>query len=158
MSRRLEPVLPPALRRMLAADVSLDDGFTILVLTDGRGWPHLAMISRGELICVGDALRLALWPTSNACANLTTRGRATLYAVTDGIGYSVRVATSRMPDLTTPRAGTLACFHVEIESVFGDEAPYAVLESGVRFRLLDREGTVARWREVHAALQAARTP
>jgi hypothetical protein len=159
MSRMLEPVVPDVLRRKLATDPLAEDGFTILVLSDAAGWPHLAMISAGEIVCAEEReLRLALWPSSTACANLVAHGRATLCAVLDGVGYSVRVATRRLGDIRTPLAGTLACFQAHVEAVAADEAPYAVLESGVRFRLVDPSATLERWREVRAVLQRGGAP
>jgi hypothetical protein len=150
----LEPVVPDVLRRKLDSDPLAEDGFTVLVLSDAAGWPHLAMISPGEIVCADERmLRLALWPSSTACANLVARGRATLCAVLDGVGYSLRVATRRLEDIRTPLAGTLACFQAQVEAVAADEAPYAVLESGVRFRLVDPPATLERWREVRAVLQ-----
>jgi len=154
MSDPLEAVVPQALRGELDGDPAVDDGFTVLVLSDASGWPHLAMISRGEIVCADDrALRLALWPSSTACANLTAQGRATLCAVVDGVAYSVRVLTRRLEDINTPLAGRLACFQADVEAAAADRAPYAVLESGVRFRLLEPEATLERWRETRGALR-----
>lgn len=153
MSHELDPLVPGALRRELERDPAVDDGFTILVLTTAGDWPHLAMVSRGELVCTDERrLLVALWATSTACRNLSAAGQATLSAVVDGVAYSLRVRARRLDDLTTPLAGTLACFALEVDSVFGDEAPYARLESGVRFRLLDAGATVPRWVEVRAEL------
>lgn len=154
MSRQLDAVVPEPLRRALEAEPATDDdGLTILVLSSAGEWPHLAMVSRGELICAGDRrLLLALWPTSTACANLSQLGRATLCAVLGGVAYSLRVKCRRLTDISTPLAGTLACFGLEVDSVFGDQAPYAVLESGIRFRLLDPRATVPRWVEVRTEL------
>lgn len=153
MSYPLDSCVPPALRSELARDADVEDGFTILVLTVADGWPHQAMVSRGELVCADDhRLLLALWPTSTACKNLSSTERATLCAVVDGVAYSVRVRGRRLDDITTPLAGTLACFALQVDSVSGDEAPYARLEAGVRFRLLDPDETVARWSELRAEL------
>jgi hypothetical protein len=153
MSERLEARVPAAVRRELDQDPAVQDGFTILVLSTSDDWPHVAMVSRGELICAHDRLLLmALWPSSTACANLTRAEQATLCAVVDGVAYSLRVRARRQEELNTPLAGTLACFALDVESVFGDKAPYAELEGGVRFRLLDAEATVPRWVEVRAEL------
>jgi hypothetical protein len=156
VSYPLDPEVPGALRAVLEEEPSEADDFTILVLTLGEEWPHLAMVSRGELVCTGDrVLALALWPASTACANLARNSRATLSAVVDTVAYSVRVTARRLSDVTTQAAGSLACFRLEVESVTGDQAPYARLESGVRFRLLDPEPTVDRWREVRRKLRGA---
>jgi hypothetical protein len=155
MSYRLDAVVPEAVRHAIDAEPATGDGFTILVLSSAGEWPHLAMISRGELICADDRrLLLALWPASTACANLSHTGRATLCAVVEGVAYSLRVGCRRLADIGTPTAGRLACFELEVDSAFGDEAQYAELESGVRFRLLDPDATVARWLEVRAQLRS----
>jgi hypothetical protein len=60
----------------------------------------------------------------------------------------------RLDDISTPLAGTLACFHAQVAAARSDEAPYAVIESGIRFRLRDEAAVVARWREQRAALEA----
>jgi hypothetical protein len=151
-------VVPDALRRELDREPLPDDGFTILVLSADGQWPHLAMVSRGEVVCEGEgSLLLALWPTSTSCANLTRAGRVTLCAVIDDVAYSVRGRVWRLEDLETPSAGTLARFRIEVEAVIGDQAPYAVLESGVRFRLRDPQSTLGRWREVRAELHRTDT-
>jgi hypothetical protein len=156
VSYPLDPEVPGPLRHLLEQEPGAADDFTILVLTTSNGWPHLAMVSRGELVCAGDRLlALALWPTSTACANLARTSRATLSAVVDAVSYSLRVASRRLPDITTAAAGTLACFRLEVEAVTGDQAPYARLESGIRFSLLDPEPVVRRWSQVRQALRRA---
>jgi hypothetical protein len=159
VSYPLDPEVPDALRALLEEEPAETDDFTILVLTLSEEWPHLAMVSRGELVCTGDRiLALALWPTSTACANLALSSRATLSAVVDTVAYSLRVTARRVSDIATEVGGTLACFRLEVETVTGDQAPYARLESGVRFRLLDPEPTVDRWREVRQKLRGAVGP
>lgn len=157
MSRALDPVLPPALAAALDADPIPDDGLTLLVLVVRDGWPHMAMISRGEIVTAGPAaVRLALWPGSSSTRALDETGRATLAAVLDGTSYAVRVSARRADDIVTPLGGKLACFEADVVGASADEAPYAVLESGVRFRLKDPPATLERWREVRAALGAVR--
>jgi hypothetical protein len=156
VSRALEPVVPAAVARELDADPIPDDGLTVLVLAERDGWPQLAMISRGEIVVAGEReLRLALWPTSSVAAALTQHGRATLALVVDAVSYALRVTVQRRGDLTTPLGGTLARFDAEVVGASADEAPYAVIESGVRFRLLDTATTLPRWEQVRAALRNA---
>ena len=156
MSRRLDPVVPPALRELLDSDdVAAAEGFTMLLVTvTAEGWPHLAMISVGEVVASGDdSLRLALWPGSTATRNVTPSGNATLAAVVDGTSYSVRLALTRAGEVETPLAGRLARFEARVEGASADEAPYAVLESGVSFRLKDPPAVLARWAELRQALR-----
>lgn len=155
MSRRLEPALPAAFARTIRGEPDPDAGFTILVLsTTDEGWPHAAMISVGEIVTAGERrVLVALWPGSTTTANLSPSARATLLAVVDGTPYSVRLSMRRLPDLTTNSGGTFACFEGVVDAASSDEAPYAILESGVTFRLTNRDGTMARWRETRLALK-----
>ena len=156
MSRQLEPILPAAFAQAASAELDPNDGFTILLLSNtGEGWPHAAMISTGEIVTIDDTkLLLALWPRSTATRNLSAFKRATLLAVIEHTSYSVRFSVRRLPDFDTPLGGTMACFEGAVNAASADEAPYAVLEAGIRFRLNDPAATLARWRETRAALQA----
>lgn len=157
MSRPLDPRVPAPLRALLDADPADEavDGFTLLLLTQRPdGWPHLAMLSAGEVACAGEEerLSLAVWPSSGSTENLRARGRATLSAVVDGVSYLLRLELEEAGELSTPLAGTLARFELRVVAASADEAPYARLESGVRFALNDRAATLPRWREVKEAL------
>jgi hypothetical protein len=153
----LDPVVPGPLGELLESDdLAAAEGFTMLLVTTTEdGWPHMAMVSVGEVVPAGgpDALRLALWPGSTATRNLTPSGRGMLAAVVDGTSYALRLALERAGEVETPLAGKLARFDARVEGASADEAPYAVLESGVRFRLKDPAETQARWAELRAALR-----
>jgi len=153
VSRALDPVVPPPLAAVLARDPDPAEGFTILILTVSEGWPHLAMTSVGEIVARDERnLALALWPGSSTTRALESSGRATLAAVVAHVSYPIREEAARVADLATPLAGTLARFDAVVQSASADEAPYAVIESGVRFTLKDAAQTLARWREVRDAL------
>lgn len=155
MSRPLDPIVPEALRALLAADPgdASVDGFTLLLLTTrADGWPHQAMLSVGEVAPVagaGDRLTLAVWPGATSTANLRDRGRATLTAVVDGVAYALFLAVEAAGEV-----GRLARFDAHVEAATADEAPYARLESGIRFTLVDRDATIARWRATRSELSA----
>jgi hypothetical protein len=156
VSRQLDPVVPAALRELLDSDdLAAAEGFTMLLVTvTDDGWPHVAMVSVGEVVATSDeTLRLALWPGSTATRNLTPDGRGALAAVVDGTSYSLRLGVGRDGEVETPLAGQLARFEARVESASADEAPYAVLESGVRFRLKDPPAVLARWAELREALR-----
>jgi len=165
MARSIGNELPAAIVSLLAADPLPDqadaDGLdlTILVLTTTPdGWPHLAMVSLGEIIAVGPrALRLALWPNSTAARNLWREQRMTLALVHDEAAYSVRCAARRGADLVLPaNGGQLACFGLRVDDVVEDVPPDATLTGGVRFRLHNPDTTMRRWQQTRAALRAAR--
>jgi hypothetical protein len=126
------------------------------VLTQRDGWPHVTMISRGEIVTAGpDRLRMALWHHSSIVGALERDGRASLSLVVDGVAYLLRVRATRNGDVTTPLGGTLARFDCTVEGASADEAPYATIASGVTFRLHDRDAVHARWAQVRAALAEA---
>jgi hypothetical protein len=157
VSRPLEAVVPGPLRDLLESDdLAAAEGFTMLLVTTTEdGWPHMAMVSVGEVVPAGapNGLRLALWPGSTATRNITPSGRGLLAAVLDGTSYSLRLALERASEVETPLAGKLARFGARVEGASADAAPYAVLESGVRFRLKDPAEVQARWAELRAALR-----
>jgi hypothetical protein len=158
VTRALGPELPDSLLGVLATDdIAAFEGLTFLLLTVREdGWPHVAMLSVGELVALdATELRLALWPGSTATANLARSGKATLAAVLEETSYTTHISAERVGNLETPLAGALARFHARVEQASADVAPYAVLESGVRFRLTDPQETLARWSEVRSALKGS---
>lgn len=155
MARQHAAELPDPLRRLLdGEDLDSKEGETILLLTAaGDGWPRLALLSVGEVYAPGPSeVRLALWPDSTTTANLGATGRATLSAVLDGVAYDVELEARREGDIRQPGAH-LARFSASVRSARSDTVGYAVLESGVRYRLKEREQVVARWRATIAALR-----
>ncbi len=165
MARSIGNEIPPVIVALLADDtfadwVGVNDTWlTVLVLSTSHDeWPHLAMVSLGEIVAINRrALRLALWPNSTAARNVWREQRTTLALVHDGVAYYLRCTARRGADLVLPGdVGQLACFGLRVEDITEDVAPYAVLTSGVTFRLKDAESTAERWRETRAALRAAR--
>ena len=157
MTRSLGNELPDALRQMLdGSDLAGREGLTFLLLTlDEEGWPHVAMLSVGELVAMDKhRLRGALWLHSSTSNNLSQNGRAMLTIVANGNGYYVRLAARRGPDLDLGSDGRLAYFEMEIEDVQEDSTDYATLTSGVTFRLKQPEQVVPRWQHTVDALRA----
>jgi hypothetical protein len=154
MSRELEPVVPEAVRRCLEDEPQRQVGLTILVLSElEAGWPHLAMVSVGELVVAADGrLALSLWPTSTCAANLARTGRATLAVVADGLAFSLRCHIDDEFPITTGEDPAMLGFVLRVIAVVEDAAPYADLLSGVTYRLHDAQTTLARWRRTRAAL------
>jgi hypothetical protein len=143
---------------MLASDdLAACVGFTLLLLTArDDGWPHLTMLSVGEVIIVTERrLRLAIWPASTAASNLVARQRATLAAVVTPTAWLLRVSVRPLQPIETPLGGRRAAFDADVVEAAADEAPYAVLDSGVHFRLNDETETLPRWAEVRRALAGA---
>lgn len=156
MSRELEPVVPETVRQCLEDEPERHVGLTILVLSElEAGWPHLAMVSVGELIVAADGrLALALWPTSTCAANLARTGRATLAVVTDGVAFSLRCHIDDELPVTAGEDPAMRGFVLRVTAAVEDAAPYADLLGGVTYRLHDAPATLARWRRTRAALAA----
>jgi hypothetical protein len=156
MSRELEPVVPEAVRRCLADEPERQVGLTILVLSElEAGWPHLAMVSMGELVVAADGrLGLALWPTSTCAANLARTGRPTLALVADGLAFSMRCQVDDELPMTVGEDPAMRAFVLHVTAAVEDAAPYADLLSGVTYRLHDPPATLLRWRRTRAALAA----
>lgn len=112
------------------------------------------MVSVGELLAVDERrLKLALWPSSTATANLTRTGKATLTLVHEGIGYALRCLSERGPDLEVEPGGPLAYFELRVEDILEDVVSYAALTSGVAFKLNEPEKVLPRWKATVAALR-----
>lgn len=157
MAQSIGPRIPGHILALLSGDaLERHVGITFLLLSgSAEGWPHLAMLSVGEVLALDERhLHLALWPASTATDHLSRSGRATLALVHAGAGYSIRLSVRRASDLVTQLSGRLARFECVAEDILEDIAPYAVLEAGVRYRLKDPVATVYRWQEVISALRA----
>jgi len=156
MPRSLGRELPDVLRLLLdGRDLSSKVGETFLLLTtDENGWPHMAMLSVGELLA-RDArtLEAALWLHSTATRNLDRDGRGLLAMVADGAGFYVRLTAQRVADLDLGQDGRLARFDLQIEDVQEDRVDYARLTAGITFELPDKQAVVARWQHTIEALR-----
>lgn len=154
MSVAREPVVPPALAAVLGPGAGVAEGLTLLLVTVREdGFPHVAMLSCGEVVARDERrVALALWPSSSAAANLARDGRATLAAVVDETSWSLRLEARPAGAIETPLAGRLLRFDAVVAAATSDVAPYAVLESGVTYRLKDPPSVLPRWAEVRAAL------
>lgn len=157
MSRVLEPAIPPALRRELDRDDN--EGFTLALLTvTEQGFPHQALISVGEVVVLDERnVRLALWPAGTTTGNLIRTRRCALAAVAGGVAYTVSLALVPRGELHV-HAGALAVVDGRVVEVLADTAPYAVLESGHRFRLTDPAGAIARWARTRRAMRDLGAP
>ena len=150
--------IPAELRPLLfGLDRQAQEGLTFLLLTTmPEGWPHLAMLSVGELLATdARSIRMALWRNSTASRNVTASGRCTLALVHANAGYSLRCVAARGPDLEVEGAGLLAYFGLRVEDIQKDEAPYAWLTSGVTFELKDPDDVLPRWRRTLEELAMA---
>ena len=121
----------------------------ILGTADAEGWPHLAYLSAGEILVHDAGLSLALWPTSESCANLRRTGQAVMHVGAGGVVWEARLKlTPRNADMRS------AVFDGEVQALRRHAAPYADVLCLISFRLHDASATLQRWTEKLAELRA----
>ncbi len=157
MSRIESSELNDELMRLLdGRDLDGKVGETILLLTvSNGGWPHLAMLSVGELVAVSPVeLRLALWPGTETGGNLKRTGQATLMIVAGGAGHYVEVDVQATGDLAF-EDGPLDSFTCAVRKILTDVVDYAILTTGIRFELPQNDEVLGRWHRTVSALRAS---
>ncbi len=156
MTRELSETLPDELlTRLDGSDLAVREGDTyLLVTTAEEGWPHIAMLSAGEVLAVSPSeLRLALWPRSSTTANLRAGGRALLAYFAPGSAYYVQLEAEPY------KAGagvtdSLARFSARVTRALVDRVDYAEITSGIRFRLRDPAQVLQRWEQAISTLRS----
>lgn len=149
MPRSLGARLPPALLPLIdGRNIDTHEGLTFLLITTAEdGWPHVAMLSVGELVAPDDAeIRLALWPGTQSTKNLGERGQGLLMLVWAGAAYYVRLRSTRLADASV-KGKPRARFNAQVVEVLQDVVDYAVITSGIDFQLRDRTEVLPAWRE-----------
>ncbi len=151
MSKRILDALPPELCELLdGEDLEAKVGETFSLLTvDEDGWPNVALLSVGEVLARSPIeVGLALWSGTATTRSVERDGRATLSCVVGPTAYNVRLDAR-------PRASEerLTFFDCDVRAVEADVVDYAVLESGLRFRLVDPAAAVERWRRTVEAIR-----
>jgi hypothetical protein len=161
MSRALGDSLPVDLHELLGGHELADRmGHAILITTtDTRGWPHLALVSYGEVVAVDcRRLRLALYRTSGTSGNLRRNGRLTLGLLGPGMAYYVKALARAQQD---PMDGFvhLARFEAMVQAVLVDQGredvePGVRLTGGITFDPgRRREEAIRDWQSVVDALR-----
>ena len=126
----------------------------LLATTTADGWPHLAMLSVGEIFAPNSTtLRLALHAESGTTHAIEETGQALLLVVVDQVATRVRMRV-RPAHATREDNGKTAYFFADVVDVVEDRAAYARLVSGITYELLDPDATVAMWREKLEVLKA----
>lgn len=142
------PRWPPTIATLFdGSDLGGKAGVTAQLVTQtDEGWPHLAMLSVGEILILGDrGAALGLWPTSTTAANLSHRGKATLALVHERSAWLARMVVEREAQLPVD-GDQRRCFITRLVTIREDVAPYAELVSGIRYRLKDPAEVFGRWR------------
>lgn len=131
-------------------------GDTYLLLTTSEaGWPHVAMLSAGEVLAVGEAaLRLGLWPGTSSTGNLRRTGHGLLMAVLPPATYHLRLRCRALGEVPVEDR-RLEVFEADVEEALEDVVGYARVTSGIRFELVDAPDVVGRWEAAIAAMRRA---
>jgi hypothetical protein len=156
VTRSIGSILPTALVEFLdgsALDIKVGEAFHCITVS-ADGWPYLALISVGELLVTEPSrMRLAVWATSTTTSNLQRAGRCTLALIHEQTSYAVRCLATPAGAISQPDGPPLSVFDLSIVDVLEDVAPYATLESGVRYELHDTEAVIARWERTISSLR-----
>jgi hypothetical protein len=148
-------VLPEPLSRWFAADPRAEDDAVLVITSDESGEPRIAQLGRPQVLVVKPGrVAMATWTSSATTANLRRSGRCALYAVADGITYTVELETSVSGPLRLAET-QLTGFVGVLRQVRVDEVSYATVTSGVRYRLHSPGETLGLWAELRAALERA---
>ena len=125
-----------------------------LCTTDADGWPHLALLSAGDMLALPPGhFRFALFHRSGTARNLARDGRLALtLAIDDGL---CELRLQARPIGPVPTELPLTFFEAEVRTVRMHVTSYAKVTAGVTFVLHQPEGVLARWQRQLAALRAA---
>ena len=154
MSRSLGNQLPASLLPLLdGQNIPSKTGFALLMTSiDGRGFPHPALLSVGEVLAPSPTeLRLALYANSSTSNNLRRSGAFTVSLAHGGMGYYVKATARELPDALPG----LAAFQAAVDEVLEDGEPIAQVTSGFTIQLTgDGSRVVNAWEQTVAALRA----
>jgi len=156
MSRIEGKELSPELMALLdGTDLDSKVGETVLLLTVSEsGWPHVAMLSVGELLATcPDEVRMALWKGTTTGNNLRRTSQGTLALVYGGAGHYIELEVTGTAGLQVGTK-TLDYFSCVVTKVLADVVGYATLTTGIRFELPRKEDVVSRWERTVAAMRA----
>jgi hypothetical protein len=157
MSHVLGAELPPALvARLGGEELETKVGPTIFLTTvDDGGFPHLALLSYGEVLALSpQELRVIIWETGSTAHYLGARGTACVALVEPGQVISIK-ARARPLGAALPGNPPLAGFALDVVQVLADEEAGAEMTAAATHRYTDRtpEALVAGWRRQLAALR-----
>ncbi len=119
----------------------------LLLSMDEDQWPHVAMISVGEIVALNETeLRLSLWRNTVTTSNLIRTGKGTFVVFFEGVAYYVKILVKELPEISEARHER-QCFSAKVANVRADVAKYADIVSGVRIRLHEPGPVIQRWEE-----------
>jgi len=158
----MSAVFPAGVAALLNGEALADKvGAVVQLATVGaEGWAHLAMLSVGEILVTGPStLRLLLWPRAGSTANVRRDGRLTLSMVENGVPCDLRLQARALPPVEVPGVDEpFAAFEAQLLALKQHHAPYAIVTSGITYRLLEPQAVVDRWTRQIVALAQVPIP
>lgn len=144
--------LPKAALAMLDGEEAREHlGKVILLLTvDEAGFPHVALLSPGEILAPGDDIfRLALYEDGRTLRNIAGRSKLALAIIEPGLCCYVKGAGSVTGTRIPPGPSqpfTAVRVDVEVEEVLLDSEVGASIETGARYsRSVAHDEELAQW-------------
>jgi hypothetical protein len=109
-----------------------------------EGFPHVAMISVGELLAISSSrVKLLVWRGTTSSTNMIQNHKATVTLVIEGKAYYIKLLLKK----EAPVLSGYELFTGEVAAVKEDYAKYAVLTSGIQFQLHDSKEVLSRWKQ-----------
>lgn len=132
----------------------------IVATVDHAGFPHMALLSRGELVAVSSKqVRLVLNAEATTIENIASRSTVTLALIEPEVCCYVKGRGSVRDETlaeTSLMPFTARRVDVHVDSVLLDSEARAAIVSGPRYeRAVPLEEELAHWRHVHAFLGRA---
>lgn len=133
MSKLLGKALTSSLLGYLRMDPNLDEGRSILFLTnDSNGFPHIALLSLWELFATDESnIKVATYSGSITTSNLRKDGRATIVLIHSGNAYYIKGRASLVREKLRSDAYN-SLFNLRVEVVLEDSMA-GVRMAGVKY-------------------------
>ncbi|MDY0941339.1 pyridoxamine 5'-phosphate oxidase family protein [Priestia megaterium] len=149
--------LPKAVRSFLngkGLERKQHDAMLLSTVTS-EGFPHVAMISAGELVAISSSrVKLLIWKDTTSSKNMIQNHKATVTLVMEGKAYYIKL-------LLKKEASVLSGYELftgEVAAFKEDYAKYAVLTSGIQFQLHHPKEVLSRWeKSIEAVLSTEKT-
>lgn len=159
MSRMLGTQLPQDIvTRLDGMDLAAKVGPSIFLLSsDDGGYPHVALLSYGEVLARSPGeVRVLIWAVGSAARNLAARHVACIGLVEPGLVIYIKGNARPLGPAPLPGAIALVGFALDVTRVLADEEAGTEMVTAATYRWTERtpEQLVARWREQLASLRA----
>ena len=129
---------------------------SLLVSADAEGWPHVTLLSVGEVLVPDrEHVRIAIWSTSSVARDVRATRKALLETVLHERVFKVELTIERLHrHRAAPPAGKELLFlDAGVRRVREDSVAYARVTRGHEYELVDADTVVPRWNSVLTSLR-----